>query len=916
MNIRNIATPLWMLFLFFLCFTYPTTQLYTQSEAEDCIDWYTRMGEEMFDKGRYDSVLYFFKKRLPYCKKNNNHKAAINSTNWITYIYDAMGVMDSLEFYQKVAESHAEELAKVEPYAEDLYKYNNTYARFYEIKREISKKLEYLKKAQSILKNQADSNTSHLIISYQNLATAYEDVGDHYTALEYATYANKLLQKHTEDEQELSDAVSILNTIGFQYMHLSNYDEALRYYEKAINLAERLEEKNITVAFIFANLGYLYFEHGDYVRAIKLVRKAMRLLEALDQKKHYVYAACNRVLGQCAMKQGRKVAALQFLSRAKEFGLKHQGFKSYITGGNFKVLADFYRENNPDLALDYYQKSLSALVLEFNDTMDISANPILTQTCYSKPRFLEILEAKGSLLLERGCHENALLCYRRLDELMFDMRRSYQAESSKFLLQEKAIPIYEKAIEVALQLDETETALRFAERSKAVFLLEATKDKNARSFVGLPEELLQQEEKYKMDIAYLQREKYGQQSDSENSAELDAHIFLLSKQKQELVERLEKEFPRYYHFKYADVEISIDHLQENLDNDEAMLHYFYGLEKLYVFGITKKQVGVQELEINAAIEEKVYNLLENIEAREESCDAFLEYGNMASALYDFLLKNSVAQFAGNIKKLRIIPDGVLRYLPFQVLVKNFDEEKFSTHGYDELDYVVRDFSISYSYSSSVRNAIRQVGDGGNFKVDFAGFAPVFDGKKIASNGRDVPKKLLASVKEVESVNDLFGGKTFLRKEASAANFKRIAGRCKVLHLATHATLGEHTMSSKIHFYDDYITVGEIYSLPEMNTRLAVLSACRTARGKLKRGEGIMSIARAFGVAGCPATLSCLWSVPDGETSDLMVSFYENLMRGKTHAAALNVAQQNYLQKEVMTSMQAHPFRWGAFVLFE
>ncbi len=908
------------LLLFFLCCNFfvvtNCAQDESESEAASCIAHYASMGEAMFDEKQYDSTLYFFKKTLPYCKENNDHKAAVHSMNWITYLYDAFGKMDSLEHYLKAAESHVTGLIKQEPYAEDLYKYYNTYAEFYNKKQEIVEKLAYLKRAHAVLENQAKPDIANLIFSYQNQATAYENIGDHHTALEHVTYAEQLLSKLPEEKQRSSTAVSIFNTTAFQHMHLSNYGEALHYYEKAIALAERLQQKDMTVVSVLENLGYLYFKNKDYAKATELLKKAMSLCEELEQEKHYVYTACHRILGQCAMQQKDHIAALEYLKKAKQLGLKHQGFKSNTTSGNFKALADFYRGNNRELALDFYQKALAALVLEFNDTMNIAAHPELVQTCYSKPRFLEILEAKGSLLLERACYEDALLCYRRLDGLMFDMRRDYQAESSKFLLQEKAIPIYEKAIQVALRLNQPEVALQFAERSKAVFLLEATKDKNARSFVGLPEDLLEQEAQHKINIAYLQREKYSGQLDSGQSAELDNRIFLLKKQKQELVGRLEKEFPRYYHFKYADTEISIENLQEDLGNGEAMLHYFYGLEKLYVFGITKDQVDVQELEVDAVLEDKVYILLENIKARQKTCDAFLEYGNVASELYDFLLKNSVAQFPDNVTKLRIIPDGVLSYLPFQVLLKNFEEEKFSEAGYDELDYLVKDYSISYSYSSSVRKAIQQVDDGGNFRVTIAGFAPVFDSKAIAYNKRIPMKELFASEREVKDIKELFGGKIFLREKASVTNFKRVAGQCKILHLATHATLDrEHAMNSKIHFYDNYITVGEMYSFPEMDTRLTVLGACETGSGKFKRGEGIMSIARAFGVAGCPATLSSLWSVPDGETSDLMVYFYENLIKGERTTVALGAAQQDHLGR-AFTAMQAHPFYWGAFVLFE
>src|SRR5665811_1040403 len=64
--------------------------------------------------------------------------------------------------------------------------------------------------------------------------------------------------------------------------------------------------------------------------------------------------------------------------------------------------------------------------------------------------------------------------------------------------------------------------------------------------------------------------------------------------------------------------------------------------------------------------------------------------------------------------------------------------------------------------------------------------------------------------------------------------------------------------------DDSLTIAEIYNM-KFNAQLAVLSACETGDGALNRGEGIMSLSRAFAYAGCPSVVTSLWKV-DSETT--------------------------------------------------
>ena len=109
--------------------------------------------------------------------------------------------------------------------------------------------------------------------------------------------------------------------------------------------------------------------------------------------------------------------------------------------------------------------------------------------------------------------------------------------------------------------------------------------------------------------------------------------------------------------------------------------------------------------------------------------------------------------------------------------------------------------------------------------------------------------------------------------------------------------------------DGILHAYEVYNL-RLNADLAVLSACNTGRGKLAKGEGIISMARAFKYAGCNNVLMSLWQADDLSTREIMTGFYERLKKGDGKAAALRQAKLDYLA----ASPRTHPFFWGAFIL--
>ncbi|MCR9055441.1 MAG: CHAT domain-containing protein, partial [bacterium] len=89
------------------------------------------------------------------------------------------------------------------------------------------------------------------------------------------------------------------------------------------------------------------------------------------------------------------------------------------------------------------------------------------------------------------------------------------------------------------------------------------------------------------------------------------------------------------------------------------------------------------------------------------------------------------------------------------------------------------------------------------------------------------------------------------------------------------------------------------------------SACQVGAGQLQRGEGIISLARAFAYAGAKSLVFPIWSVNDGKTAELMGYFYKYLAEGAPKDEALRSAQLKYLDQQP-SNFAKHPAFWAAF----
>jgi len=401
--------------------------------------------------------------------------------------------------------------------------------------------------------------------------------------------------------------------------------------------------------------------------------------------------------------------------------------------------------------------------------------------------------------------------------------------------------------------------------------------------------------------------------------------------------------------------------QHLLDPDSLLLEYFLGERRSYVWAIDSDSLVSHELprraEIDAAAK-RLYALLStsNSTAARAKAEAASVLGRM--------LMGTVAEKLGR-KRLIIVADGALQYLPFAALPEPpaaHTEERGRTSNTHPYRSLIMDHEIVSLPSASTLEVLRQGMNGRKPATKMiAVFAdPVFssDDPRVRQGQAKTedPKthEQLADMDTVTSKNAIlersgkesgllnFDRLPFSRREAEgilgfihddgetlmALDFQanratataEELGRYRIVHFASHALLNaRHPELSGVVLslvdeegrpQDGFLRAHEIYNL-KLGADLVVLSACQTALGKEVRGEGLVGLTRGFMYAGAPRVVASLWKVPDNATAELMKQFYKGLLEESLRPAAALRSAQIAIQKEQQWS---EPYYWAGFVL--
>ena len=489
-----------------------------------------------------------------------------------------------------------------------------------------------------------------------------------------------------------------------------------------------------------------------------------------------------------------------------------------------------------------------------------------------------------------------------------DIRHQSTDEQDKLALGNIATEVYEVGVRVAHTIGENsisprayfEKAFYFAEKSKSSVLLESIAETQAKSFAGIPQELLDQELKIKSSIAELVQ-KLTQKPAEQEEKEIREKLFVLNNEYTSFVKKLEKDFPNYFNLKFSQAINSVEDIQRCLDENTGLISYFLAerTNRLYQFTITKKRFKVKDSSIPPDLNRLLKGFMNSI-----LFSNFETYKKTSLPIAALLKPNIDRQ----IKDLVVIPTGRLGTIPFEALPSG----RIKGANFNQVSYWLKEYAISYEFAS---NLFTQKG-----REKLATENPtIFLCAPVTFPEKDNLSQLPGTEKEVNNISQIFtNSKSVKFEDATETVIKsKQISNFNYLHFATHGIVNEENPeSSKIFLQttdtdDGNLYAGEIYNL-ELNANLAVLSACQTGLGKISKGEGVIGLSRALTYAGAKNIVVSFWSVADESTSKLMTDFYTNLLG--TKSIHFNRSLQQAKLKMSKTIEYSNPFFWAPFVL--
>ena len=675
-----------------------------------------------------------------------------------------------------------------------------------------------------------------------------------------------------------------LNSIGAVCMETGRYGEALEHFKLALSYVRQISHNREEARCLY-NIGLAYFELGDRARALEYFERSRRQAEH-SGKRVDLGLALNR-LGDLALQAGPVSDALAHYRAALSIGLQtgHPALRwqAYAGLAGLAVLDD-----RPGEAADLFRRAAA------------------------------IIEDQRSWILEReqsaGFFKSGLGVYENLVNLYFGMHIVTPGRG----FDEECFTWAEKARSRAF-LDD----LHAARIDPRTFFGSPRDRREILSLSGSISRLLT--ELGRSDLDRTSRDVLWEQLEREEE------------NLQSAVEAVRQDRPGLSRLLRADPSRPAEIREKLLDPETALVEFMAGKENLFIFYLTREKLAIHRYpadETRALLElaRNYAGLIASPRLRGRDCAA------AGQRLYERLLLPGEAVLSPKIRRLIVIPDLDLCYVPFETLVRGTRGGPEESRAPRFPDYLVHSLSITYAPSAS---SLVDILDRGRRETDHPGRKdllavgdPVYGRGSARSPGAEAEPAfeeyslrmrfafgpLPFTRKEVLSLRRFVrpgGAEILLGEDASEENLKRQPlVDYRILHFATHSLLDERvaSRSSLVLAQDDdpredgFLQVREIYDR-EIDADLVVLSACRTGRGKLERGESVQGLAQAFLCAGAKSTVVSLWPVGDREASRFMEAFYRRLSRGETKEEALRRAKL-----ELLGSDDPSPRGWAGFVL--
>jgi CHAT domain-containing protein/Tfp pilus assembly protein PilF len=727
------------------------------------------------------------------------------------------------------------------------------------------------------------------------------------------------------------------NRLGRYFRSLHRYDEALDYFHQALAMHRvALKPGHHYFSHSYSEIGQIWLAKGEPGKALEYFQKSDSILVKLEVTQEVAYAHICANLGQAFQALGQYPAAVEWHSRALAiFRAAYSEVPTQYASALLDVAGARMAGGDLDGAIPFYRE---AERIWTGSPGPERFNAHAAQAGLARAYQQWFLKTGRDSLLERSRH------YFRLAEQPIEEKldREISGLAQRKVIAE-AVPVFESAIRTEMLYLERysgdtaalEKAWQLSEAMHGYLLFAATQEADARHFAGIPDSLLARDSQLRTNVTALEKarqtllENRGLGLTDSLVLVQNARIFARKEESRRLRAFFETTYPDYFRLRLDFRTASLPETQRLLGPEQTLLEFFTGDSSIFVFVVRPHDRRVIELPRRFPLAAWVRDLRQGISgyhtATRKTPDLFQssvsQYARAAHNLYENLLAPLEPFLSA---ELIIIPGDELADLPFEALLTAPPRDLINFGTYP---YLLRRHTVHYGYSATMLHQMagrrhRTAGRG------LLALAPFFteDTTGMALRLRHDTRlrgellPLPFSGEEVYRVSKRHGEPSVVLtgRQATKPRFLELAPAFRVLHLATH---GKANRSAGDFSYlafsategqpeNGLLSVGELYNC-SLNADMVVLSACEAGIGELQRGEGVISLARAFAFAGAKSIVTSMWSVPDQSTMRLMDFFYAELTLGQPKNRALSAAKQRYLRDS--PGLNAHPFFWAGFV---
>ena len=681
-----------------------------------------------------------------------------------------------------------------------------------------------------------------------------------------------------------------LNCLALLYNEKGDYAHAAPLYERSLAISEKaLGADHPEVAYSLNNVGMVYTSRGDYPRAEPLFVRALAIYEKVLGADHRSVAYTLNNLAVLNKKKGD-------FAQAESFFVKSAMIREKALGSD-----------HPDVAQSF--TSLAGVFLIKND---------INQAVLYQSRANEVSERDLARNLVSGSERQKLL-YLKQTAKNTDITLSLNVQSA---------PQNPDALKAALTVVLRRKGRALDALTSEIETLRRQKDPQTQKLLD--------------DYAGM----VGQISaltlrgpDKKQPADHLAFLRSLEEQK----EKLENEIgQRSKEFQAQTVSITVDEIQKLIPPDAVLVEYAvyqpydpkteqFGNPRYVVYTLNHQGIiKFADLGETEPIDQLVTRFRQLVSRPKAKIRR--EIKPVAQAL-DRLIIKPVLAVTGPATHLLISPDGDLSLIPFAALID--DNGKF----------LLEKFRLTYLTSGRdlLRLAVKI--ESGRPPLIMAdpdysdGLGPILVGKQYAPLSR-----LFGTKVEALSLKNLFPEADLKMQDDATKQALKTVHRPEILHIGTHGRFLDNKLQtvpqkdkSKVPldaeklkvenpllrswlFFaganrgrntesDGILTALEAAQLDLWGTKLVVLSACETAVGETKTGDGVYGLRRALVLAGSESQLMSLWSVSDRGTRDLMIEYYTRLKAGEGRSDAL----RNVQLKMLTDPKRNHPYYWASFI---